>query len=243
MGNIDSAPHAMAAPRQHRVQLAATPLSPFVPTMPQAYHTSVIVDDVEYSFSPKGISSGRSFRSHLHLSGGPHTIEDLGRTSISGPQMVKALQTYFKEGTYDMLRKNCNSFSDCALFCLLGRRLDARYCEIEQIGTSADKHMALVQLLSLGGYVPNPKAASFRAADVIERIGQTGEDKENVFRHGHKVGQHVEVFSKMHHSWVGGTVRAVQHNGTITVLYNDGHHQKDVAAHDVGKVVRLCAGG
>jgi len=240
MGNADSAPLAMveeATKKQHKVQLVATAISPFVPTMPQAFHTSVVVDAMEYSFSRRGIVSARNYQSHLHLAG-PGKVLEMGTTSFAGPQMVKALRSHFREQSYDLLRKNCNSFSDCALFFLLGRRLDSKYCELEQIGTSADRHIGLVRMLSLGDYAPNPKADGFRVDDVIEALGAgSGDDKENAGRK-YKPGQHLQVLSNMHKGWVNATVRAVHPSGTITVLYEGGHHQKDVPIGDLAKVLR-----
>ena len=40
--------------------------------------------------------------------------------------MLSALRPHFQGGSYDLLRKNCNSFSDCAVFYLLRQRIDAR---------------------------------------------------------------------------------------------------------------------
>mmetsp|Transcript_48239 Transcript_48239/g.139768 ORF Transcript_48239/g.139768 Transcript_48239/m.139768 type:complete len:169 (+) Transcript_48239:18-524(+) len=156
----------------HKVQLAVTALGPWVPSMPQAYHTSVMVDDIEFSFCHRGIVSARNWQSHSHLSrGGPHHILDLGSSPLSALQLVKALRPHFKDQTYDLLRKNCNSFSDCALFFLLGRRLEPKYREMERLGVAAERLTGLVKLLSLGSYEPNLKADAFALEGAIEELG------------------------------------------------------------------------
>uniref|UniRef100_A0A7S2CEA5 PPPDE domain-containing protein n=1 Tax=Alexandrium andersonii TaxID=327968 RepID=A0A7S2CEA5_9DINO len=242
MGNTDC--HAIPSPpaspsrKGHKVQLAVTALNPYVPTM-QAYHTSLAVDTVEFSFSQRGVVTTRNFQSHTHLSGGPHQIIELGTTSLSGAQMARALRPHFKEQTYDLLRKNCNSFTDCAMFYLLGRRLDAKYYELEQIANSADRLMGIVRVLSLGDYKPNPRANAFDLEELIGKLMRLPEDKENVAVRGcYKPGQHVEVLSKMHSGWVGATVLTVTKAGTITVLYEGGEHRKDIPQREVENVLR-----
>ena len=122
-----------------------------------------------------------------------------------------------RAGTYDLLRKNCNSFrwcdcsfsalscnrcglrprrclsacSDCALYFLLGKRIDAKYRSLEQVRTRLTvpisctcpvpsalcpqrlwlrvqlrlqlgaKYQSIVAQASGGGYQPNPKADRF----------------------------------------------------------------------------------
>ena len=51
-------------------------------------------------------------------------------------QVSLALREHFARNTYDLLRKNCNTFSDVALAFLLGRRLDPKYNQVRQ-GTVA----------------------------------------------------------------------------------------------------------
>merc|ERR1711920_447246 len=80
---------------------------------------------------------------------------------------MRALAAHFKAGTYDILRKNCNSFTDCALYYCIGRRLDEQYRALEKLGADADR-VGLVRLLSLGDYVPNPNADDFDVDYVVE---------------------------------------------------------------------------
>merc|ERR1712023_500460 len=93
-----------------------------------------------------------------------------GLTAISGKQMHTALKPFFQRGSYDLLRKNCNSFSDCALFYLLDVRLDPKYRGLEQIGHAADKNAGLVRTLSGGDYQPNPKADGFSVNSVVRQV-------------------------------------------------------------------------
>mmetsp|Transcript_2598 Transcript_2598/g.5527 ORF Transcript_2598/g.5527 Transcript_2598/m.5527 type:complete len:196 (-) Transcript_2598:246-833(-) len=179
MGCPQSCPDAGVAVTQehmqgHVVKLAITPLGSRMPAMPEAYHTSVVVDDVEFAFSPNGVKAGRDFASHrAALVGGsgnrygPGFVLELGVSSISGADMARALRPFFRPGTYDLLRKNCNAFSDVALFYLLGRRLDGQYAALERIAAKADDALGVVQILL--SYTPNPKALGFDKNEIIER--------------------------------------------------------------------------
>mmetsp|Transcript_70100 Transcript_70100/g.183734 ORF Transcript_70100/g.183734 Transcript_70100/m.183734 type:complete len:192 (-) Transcript_70100:78-653(-) len=158
----------------NRVEVVATSFGPGIPGV-RAYHTSIHVEDVEYSFSPLGVSQGRPAQSHNML---PETskVMYMGLTCISGQDMLKALTPHFKKGTYDLLRKNCNSFSDCALFYLLDVRLDPVYRGLEQIGHAADKHAGVVQAITEGSYTPNPAADAFDVESVVRQINKEKND-------------------------------------------------------------------
>jgi len=151
------------------VQLAATPIGPPLPQMLQAYHTSVIVDDMEFSFSGRGIDQLRPTQSHIPFAGKP-TVTDMGYTKLPRREMVKYLRPHFMPGTYDLLRKNCNSFTDCCLAFLLDTRLDEKYRTMEKIGAVTDQHMAVVRFFTGGGYQPNPRSKDFQSCRVVERI-------------------------------------------------------------------------
>mmetsp|Transcript_68835 Transcript_68835/g.180393 ORF Transcript_68835/g.180393 Transcript_68835/m.180393 type:complete len:194 (+) Transcript_68835:119-700(+) len=156
----------------HRIRLAITPLGAQVPAMVAAYHTSIAIDDVEYTFSRLGVISGRSWQSHKFNARGPGLVLELGSSSFSAADMMQALRPHFREGTYDLLRKNCNSFSDCALYYLLGRRLDGKYAQLEQVAASMDESIGLVQFLSY--YSPNPKASGFEVDKIMADISAAG---------------------------------------------------------------------
>ncbi|CAK9082243.1 unnamed protein product [Durusdinium trenchii] len=154
----------------HKVELAATKLGPGFPGF-QAYHTSVKVDDMEYSFSGEGIVVQRGLPSHMRLPDTPEVVY-VGLTSLSGDVMQKHLTGFFKRGSYDLLRKNCNSFSDCALYFLLDMRLDPSYKGLEQLGHMADRQAGIVQAVTEGNYRPNPNADTFSVAATIEAINK-----------------------------------------------------------------------
>jgi hypothetical protein len=130
-----------------------------------AYHTSVVVDGQELFFGcTNGVQATRNLASHAKLPRKP-LILDMGFTLCSGAQLALALSPHFERGSYDLIMKNCNSFSDCALHVLLRKRLDAKYCTLERMGRNCP---SLVRLGSGGQYVPNPKAADFDVDAVIE---------------------------------------------------------------------------
>lgn len=95
-----------------QVMLAASELGPYIPGIGQAYHTSVLVDHDEYQFDSGGILVSQGLSSHQRFTRG-HELILVGHTEQSPKAMLKTLKAYFQPGSYDLLRKNCNSFS-CA---------------------------------------------------------------------------------------------------------------------------------
>merc|ERR1739848_151830 len=76
-------------------------------------------------------------------------------------------------GTYDILRKNENTFSDCALWYLIGKRLTANYRRMEDIGLAGS--LAAVRNKA---YVQNPRADDFDLDKVMESIDSKKKDDE-----------------------------------------------------------------
>mmetsp|Transcript_760 Transcript_760/g.1894 ORF Transcript_760/g.1894 Transcript_760/m.1894 type:complete len:182 (-) Transcript_760:28-573(-) len=161
MGNAPtSAPYGHF---KHQVHLAVTPIGPPVAMM-QAYHTSIVVDDMEFSFSNRGLSAAPGLMSHMNFQTGQPQVFCVGATAVSPQAMMQALMPFFRAGSYDFLRKNCNSFSDCSLFYMLGQRLESQYRILETISAVADRHLGIVRALSGGDYQPNPQADDFEEA-------------------------------------------------------------------------------
>merc|ERR1719215_1737903 len=84
--------------------------------------------------------------------------------------MHEFLRQYFQPGTYDILRKNCNSFTDCALYYLMGCRLAWSFRAAERVGLVADESVGIVQAISGGSYVPNHQAAKFNLDAIFTAI-------------------------------------------------------------------------
>lgn len=149
------------------VEIAASVLFG-IPPLANAYHTSIVVEGEEYFFSDMGMCFDDKLVSHQ---GSPTEKYEAGRTDFSGTEMWWALQEHFRPGSYDLLRKNCNSFSDAALFFLLRKRLDKKYSSLESFGrTSPDMVKRVI-------YVPNPVADNFNIEDVVEAVGKLGAGK------------------------------------------------------------------
>mmetsp|Transcript_93538 Transcript_93538/g.260449 ORF Transcript_93538/g.260449 Transcript_93538/m.260449 type:complete len:245 (-) Transcript_93538:88-822(-) len=155
-----------AAPK-NKVELAVSMLGGIPGAT--AYHSSVVVNGEEFFFSDAGITSAQNLFSHKNekMPNNVPQVFDMGFSHYSGSQLKAALDKHFLPGTYDLLRKNCNSFSDCALFYLLHKRLDKKYRSLEQLGASA---AGLVQSASGGQYAPNPKAADFDLEKLVADI-------------------------------------------------------------------------
>ena len=129
------------------------------------YHSSVLVDGEEYYFTPSGIRCYPKLSSHKRMS---ERVE-AGESLLGGTVLLDALSRHFQPRTYDLLRKNCNNFSDCGLTLLTGKRLDSRLRSVESMGQLADSVM-LVQILSGGRYTPNEQVSGYDHEAVIATL-------------------------------------------------------------------------
>lgn len=148
----------------HKVQLAVSALGG-VPGA-TAYHSSVLVDGEEFSFSAGGISRAAGPASHRQAPGKPRILE-MGTSAQSGVQLMAVLGPHFEPGTYDLLRKNCNSFSDCALYYLVKQRISNEYRALERFGGQMP---ALLRAVSQGTYQPNASAEAFDHEGLIRNL-------------------------------------------------------------------------
>ncbi|CAK9098095.1 unnamed protein product [Durusdinium trenchii] len=155
-----------STPRTYQVMLAASELGPYIPGLGQAYHTSVLIDNEEYQFDGNGICVSQGLTSHARFTRG-HELILLGHTTQSPKAMVALLKAYFQPGSYDLLRKNCNSFSSCALHYLLESSMDSKYSFMESVAQSVNNYINLVSLI-MPNYEPNPFAEGF-SVDLVCR--------------------------------------------------------------------------
>mmetsp|Transcript_26150 Transcript_26150/g.60990 ORF Transcript_26150/g.60990 Transcript_26150/m.60990 type:complete len:239 (+) Transcript_26150:50-766(+) len=186
MGNIQSPHRPSRGAEQHHVRLAVTELFSVAGVTP--YHSSVIVDNFEYFFDNTGIALGPALCSHQIGSQKNATtraeVIDMGITSRSGRTMVQFLRPFFQRGSYDIIYKNCNHFSDCALYFLTASRLSSSYNRAERWMLSTDplstglmnqmfrSYMTWATGKEFEGdvYVTNQLAEEFSAGEVIEYI-------------------------------------------------------------------------
>jgi len=153
------------------VKLVVTPIGPkSLPRKFQPFHTSVMVGEMELSFGQSGVCMCRGAQSHqcLPRSSETKTMEKGSAGNIDPYLLRRVLRPYFHQDSYDLLRKNCNSFSDVLLGILVGERVSKEYRFLEDLALSMDRNMfGLVRKLSNGAYVPNPEAASYSSAGLI----------------------------------------------------------------------------
>ncbi|CAL1159087.1 unnamed protein product, partial [Cladocopium goreaui] len=111
----------------------------------------------------------------------------IGHTNFSASQMLSFLNQFFQPGTYDLICKNCNSFSDCALYLLLGQRLEAKYSRMEKTGKAGQKRIGLMSALRLIGmnYKANPASQNFQVDEVLA--------KTDIYMRGHGVRGHPKL--------------------------------------------------
>ncbi|CAE7804519.1 unnamed protein product [Symbiodinium microadriaticum] len=140
------------------------------------YHTSVLIDGEEYYFSPTGIRYVKKLMSHPRRSQATRT--HIGFSKATGQQMLDFLNEHFLAGSYDFLRKNCNSFTDAALYFLCETRLDFKYRAMETIGWMAESRTGILNSISSGEYRQNRSADDFDLEDVLEQIDDERPEQE-----------------------------------------------------------------
>ncbi|CAE8642110.1 unnamed protein product, partial [Polarella glacialis] len=197
MGASSSAPMAKpgSSPGANEVRLAATEIVRIAGM--GGYHTSVIVGDTEYFFDSVGIMEAPALWSHL--AGDAKTGTDvktevtvIGTSHLSGRTMAQVLKPFFEKGSYDIFYKNCNTFSDAALYYLTNARLSSQYNRIERLVTATDPvSVSLLNRLvkammekntdgTVTGdvYVTNPEAEGFSVSDVIATLEADAEESD-----------------------------------------------------------------
>ncbi|CAE7253448.1 unnamed protein product, partial [Symbiodinium pilosum] len=137
----------------------------------------------EYYFSPTGIHCYPKIYSHPEEG---VTKIFIGLSEASGAEMLGYLNDHFQVGSYDLLRKNCNAFTDCALYFLCGKRLDMRYKAVETIAAMANERTGILQSITRGEYSPNPESEDFNLQAILQEIdvrwdacdGEYGEEED-----------------------------------------------------------------
>lgn len=138
-----------------------------------AFHTSINFGGAEYSFNRKGIECRHPFASHTFARKGCRMeILKLGSTTVTGEELLYSLDPYFEAETYDILYKNCNAFTDAALYFLFRERLDPQYSRIERLIKAGGPFTTRVingvsAAAGTGHYVANPRATGFCLEDAI----------------------------------------------------------------------------
>jgi len=162
------------SPCREGVKLLVTPIGPkTLPRKFQPYHTSVMVGDKELSFGISGLCMCRGPQSHECLPRSSETkIIDKGPVGdIDCYLLRRVLRPHYHEDSYDLLKKNCNSFSDVLLGILVGERLPKEYKYLETLAQNVDRNMfGIVRKLGNGTYVPTPEAADYSSDALIEQL-------------------------------------------------------------------------
>eukprot|EP00931_Biecheleriopsis_adriatica_P091952 TRINITY_DN65797_c0_g1_i1.p1 TRINITY_DN65797_c0_g1~~TRINITY_DN65797_c0_g1_i1.p1 ORF type:complete len:225 (+),score=44.19 TRINITY_DN65797_c0_g1_i1:41-715(+) len=141
----------------------------------QAYHTSIVLSGDELWFSNEGIgcepTPGPRFSmppSHFGSEKSQTRVFQVGRSKYSGADLLERLCPYFQPGSYDVVHKNCNTFTDCALAFLVSRRLPTQYCALDKMGQSAPD--MLLSWASSYRYKANEASKNFNVEAVILKV-------------------------------------------------------------------------
>jgi hypothetical protein len=139
----------------------------------QAYHTSVLLGGQEFYFDRNGLMASPKLEANKipfsHRNKLSTKVHWLGTTSRVGRQLQEKLACYFAPGTYDIIVKNCNDFSDCGLSFLISRRLPKCYSSLE---TTAKKVPNVLSIASGGRYKVNPAAINFDLEKVVMKVDE-----------------------------------------------------------------------
>merc|ERR1712061_203794 len=141
---------------------------PAIPGLGKAVHSSILIDTTEYEFCSRGIVQANGPQSHERFRGKPETI-DMRTSPYGGQELLALLSRDFAPGTYDLLRKNCNTFSDCALMFLVGQRMKPEHRALEKLGESLDRYTPIIGSL-FKNYKRNSNVDNFETMVVIERV-------------------------------------------------------------------------
>eukprot|EP00933_Yihiella_yeosuensis_P032987 TRINITY_DN2667_c3_g1_i1.p1 TRINITY_DN2667_c3_g1~~TRINITY_DN2667_c3_g1_i1.p1 ORF type:complete len:225 (-),score=27.41 TRINITY_DN2667_c3_g1_i1:248-922(-) len=139
----------------------------------KAYHTSILLGGYEVCFKQEGIvwepwSDDLSSVPPSHVGKGDTKVVEVGRTSRHTDELVRRLDPFFGPGSYDILAKNCNSFTDVCLAYLVSRRLPGKLVAAEKLGQSAPS--MLLSWVSGGKYQENESARGFNVEAVILQV-------------------------------------------------------------------------
>ena len=91
-----------------------------------SYHSSLQINGTEYCFDMGGIETSKSLRSHDARDGAPRMntqVIPMGKSNRTGYMLTQDIGHLFERNTYDLVKKNCNSFADAGLYYLLGKRM------------------------------------------------------------------------------------------------------------------------
>lgn len=176
------------------VQLAATKILMLAGT--PAYHTSIILDGREYFFDSLGVVTAAPMWSHM--AGGTRPLDEertevipMGDAQCSGQEMAEALSSFFQKGSYDVLYKNCNHFTDCALYMLCRKRLGSQYNRLERMLANPMSTALINRLfdaLTAGDkgkdseavfYSRNPHSEDYSTSEVIAAIEAMSDSEDS----------------------------------------------------------------
>jgi hypothetical protein len=183
----------------YEVRIAATEILKVAGV--SGYHTSIMVDDREYFFDSLGIMAAPPLWSHIagrvKQPGDERDVRteviDVGRSSSSGKALVQALRPFFEKGSYDIFYKNCNTFTDVALYFLTKTRLKGRFNRIERLITATNPlstgllnrvfracvESSTGQSCEVDVYVQNPEAQGFSVDDAIASLDESDSDSDS----------------------------------------------------------------
>lgn len=151
------------------IYLAASPLGP---KCCHAWHTSIGMGNMELFFTFSGIERSTLWKSHENR---PQVVLLLGYTKMSQEAFWTQLNPFFRPGTYDLLRKNCNSFSDVAMWYLTGTRLEKKYSILEKLGNGLET-VGLISGFTAKKYEQNKMAEGHDNEKVIQALGSCRRD-------------------------------------------------------------------
>ncbi|CAE7754472.1 unnamed protein product [Symbiodinium sp. CCMP2456] len=189
----------------HEVSLAATEIIRVAGM--SGYHTSVIVDNLEYFFDAIGILQAAPLFSHnlneAKNPGGSKTVVTfIGYSHFDGRAMVEALHEFFERGSYDVFYKNW-------IFKAL----------VESSGVTVQGDI----------YTPNPVSADFSVDGVIASLEGDDESEESEHSESDEVDKYVQKVLSETPAHVEEVI--IEKDGTYRIVEDE----EDAAGKDASK--------
>lgn len=119
-------------------------------TLEAVYHTGIVVHGREYWFG-RGLQCAPAEQTQMQF-GTPLRVDSLGTTEVDVDlfhDFLRELSPRYTSETYNLLRHNCNNFSDEAARFLVGRGIDQKILDLPNVFLSTELGKALAPMLGM----------------------------------------------------------------------------------------------
>lgn len=119
-------------------------------TLEAVYHTGIVVHGREFWFG-RGLQCAPAEQTQMQF-GTPLRVDRLGTTEVDADlfhDFLREVSHRYTSETYNLLRHNCNNFSDEAARFLVGRGIDQKILDLPNVFLSTELGKALAPMLGM----------------------------------------------------------------------------------------------